>query len=106
MSVAPSGSPPDTRNTTLNMLNVHTAPNITDGNKAGRSNGNMTVFKLCHRVAPSRAAASSSSLGMRDSAPSVTTIMKGKPSHTLVVKLAANAVEKRENQEMGSRLSA
>ena len=38
---------------------------------------------------------------MRESAPSVTTIMKGKPSQTLVATLAANAVEKRENHEIG-----
>ena len=38
---------------------------------------------------------------MRDSAPSVTTIMNGKPSQMLVTTLAANAVEKRENQETG-----
>ena len=33
MSVAPSGSPPETRNTTLNMLNVHTEPSSTDGKR-------------------------------------------------------------------------
>ena len=37
------------------------------------------------------------------SAPSVTTIMNGKPSHTFVATFAVNAVEKCENHEMGSR---
>ena len=38
---------------------------------------------------------------MRESAPSVTTIMKGKPSQTLVATFAEKAVQKRENHEIG-----
>ena len=56
--------------------------------------GNVTRRKRCQRVAPSTSAASSTSFGIDVSAPSVTTIMNGKPSHTLVATLAVNAVEK------------
>ncbi len=98
----PSGSPPETRKTTLNMLNVQIAPSVTAGMSVGRIIGSVTSRRRCQRVAPSTLAASSTSSGTAVSAPSVTTIMKGKPSQTLVARLAANAVEKRENQAIGS----
>ena len=41
----PSGSPPETRNTTLNMLNVQTAPSTTAGSSVGRSSGSVTRRK-------------------------------------------------------------
>ena len=102
MSVVPSGSPPDTRKTTLNMLNVQTLPRITAGSIEGRSSGTVTFQKRCQRVAPSTSAASITSFEMLVRAPSVMTIMKGKPSHVLVATFAANAVEKCENQLTGS----
>src|SRR5271165_4651660 len=106
MSVVPSGSPPETRNTTLNMLKVHTLPRTTAGSMVGRSSGTVTPQNRCQRVAPSTSAASSTSFEMEVSAPIVTTIMKGNPSHTLVATLAANAVAKCENQLTGSTPSA
>src|ERR1700684_1100424 len=101
MSVDPSGSPPETRNTTLNMLNVHTLPSTTAGKRVGRSSGTVTPQKRCQRVAPSTSAASRTSFGIDVRAPRVTTIMKGKPSHVFVATFAANAVEKWENHETG-----
>ena len=46
MSVAPSGSPPETRKTTLNMLKVHTAPSTTAGRSAGRSRGRISSRRV------------------------------------------------------------
>ena len=91
---------------TLNMLKVQTAPSSTDGSRAGHKSGSTTWRSRCQRLAPSSAAASSSSFGMRESAPSVTTIMNGKPSHTLVATLAVNAVQNCENHETGWMPSA
>src|SRR3954470_2995357 len=102
MSVLPSGSPPETRNTTLNMLNVHTEPSTTAGSSVGRRSGRVTRRNACQRVAPSTSAASSTSFGIDVSAPITTTIMNGKPSHTLVATFAVNAVENFANQETGS----
>ncbi len=102
MSVEPSGSPPLTRNTTLNMLNVQMLPRTTAGSMVGLRSGIVTPQKRCQRVAPSTSAASRTSFGIDVSAPSVTTIMKGKPSHTLVATFAENAVAKWENQLTGS----
>src|ERR1700690_2591881 len=102
MSVDPSGSPPETRNTTLNMLNVQIAPSTTAGRSAGRNKGSVTRQKRCHRVQPSTSAASSTSFEIDVSAPSVTTIMNGKPSHTFVVTFAVSDVENFANHEMGS----
>ena len=78
---------------TLNMLKVQTEPSTMAGTSAGRSSGSVTCRKRCQRLAPSTSAASSRSRGMDCSAPSETTIMKGKPSQVLVVTLAAKAVE-------------
>src|SRR5580704_4840755 len=102
MSVVSSGSPPDTRNTTLNMLNVHTAPRTTAGSSVGPRSGSVTRRNRCQRVAPSTSAASSTSFGIDVSAPSTTTIMNGNPSHTFVATFAANAVEKCAKKETGS----
>src|ERR1700733_7198338 len=102
MSVVSSGSPPETRKTTLNMLNVQTAPSTTAGASDGKRSGNVTRRKRCHRVAPSTSAASSTSFGIDVNAPIVTTIMNGKPSQTFVATFAANAVEKCENHDTGA----
>src|SRR5688572_22112429 len=104
MSVVPSGSPPETRNTTLNMLNVQIAPSVTAGMSDGRMIGSVTRHIRCQRVAPSTSAASNTSLGTPVSAPSVTTIMNGNPSHTFVATFAVNAVENDANHEIGSML--
>src|SRR5262245_19647018 len=106
MSVVPSGSPPDTRNTTLNMLNVQIAPSRTAGKRFGATIGIVTRQSRCQRVAPSTSAASSTSFGTAVSAASVTTIMNGKPSHTLVAKLAEKALKKRPHHENGSTPTA
>src|SRR5262245_12808143 len=106
MSVVSSGSPPETRNTTLNMLKVQTQPRTTAGRSDGLRSGSVTSRKRCQRVAPSTSAASRTSRGIAVSAPSTTTIMNGKPSHTFVETFAANAVDHLENQEMGSAPSA
>ncbi len=86
----------------LNMLKVHTLPSTTAGSRAGNSSGRVTWRKRCQPVAPSTSAACSRSRGMAWSAPSVTTIMKGKPSQVLVVRLAAKAVLNWLNHETGS----
>src|SRR3982750_3889966 len=91
---------------TLNMLKVHTQPKITDGISAGFNKGRVMVLNCTHFEAPSTSAASYSSAGIDCSAPSVTTIMKGKPSHVLVTTLAANEVEKWVNHDTGSIESA
>jgi hypothetical protein len=67
----------------------------------GLSSGTVTPQNRCQREAPSTSAASSTSFGIDVSAPSVTTIMKGKPSHTFVATFAVNAVAKWENQLTG-----
>src|SRR4051812_12909282 len=106
MSVDPSGSPPETRNTTLNMLNVHTEPRTTAGSNVGRRSGSVTSRNACQRVAPSTSAASSTSFGIDVSAPITTTIMNGKPSQTFVATFAVNAVENLANQDTGSAPTA
>src|SRR6185503_4395074 len=50
MSVVPSGSPPETRKTTLNMLKVQIAPRVTAGPSIGRMIGNVTRRIRCHRL--------------------------------------------------------
>src|SRR6187397_1223817 len=101
MSVLPSGSPPETRNTTLNMLNVQTEPRTTAGRSVGRSSGSVTRRNACQRVAPSTSAASSTSFGIEVSAPITTTIMNGNPSHTFVATFAVKAVENFANHDTG-----
>ena len=59
----------------------------------------MIWRKRCHAEAPSTSAASYMSRGIDSSAPSATTIMKGKPSQVLVTTLAVNAVDHDENHD-------
>src|SRR6476661_895945 len=106
MSVLPSGSPPETRNTTLNMLNVQIDPRMTAGNNVGRKSGSVTSQNDCQRVAPSTSAASMTSFGIDVSAPMTTTIMKGKPSHTFVATFAVNAPLKLANHDVSVPSSA
>src|SRR6185503_14714159 len=94
---------PETRNTTLNMLNVHAAPSAMAGINVGAIMGKVTKRSRLRRDAPSSSAASMTSGGTPVSAAIATTIMKGNPSHTLVATLAENAVENRANQARGSK---
>src|SRR6187549_2243859 len=99
MSVFPPGSPRETRKITLNMLKVQIEPSTTAGPTAGRRCGSVMCQKRCQPEAPSTSAASYMSRGICSSAPSATTIMKGKPSHVLVTTLAVNEVDHDENHD-------
>src|SRR3990172_7278030 len=85
----------------LNMLNVQITDRMIAGMSAGRSEGRVMDRSICQRVAPSMRAASYSSAEIDCSAPSETTIMKGKESQPFVASAVRYEVNGVSNQETG-----